>query len=167
MTGGRTGNRIGFAEEVRLVPAAGWVVAALVMLATIGVGIPLVLAQLSGKPGEPPGWALGPILFVAACVLAIWVLLIAYVNADAGRRGMSRTLWTLLVLFVPNAIGFIIYFLVRHPITIRCATCGGSLESGFAFCPACGKELSPRCPSCGRAVAGGWTVCAYCGARLS
>ena len=40
--------------------------------------------------------------------LAFYVLLIGFVNLDAGRRGMSRTLWTLVAALVPYGIGALI-----------------------------------------------------------
>src|SRR6185503_6898248 len=61
-------------------------------------------------------------------IMAFLVLMIGYVNKDAGRRGMSRTLWTLLVIFIPNAIGFILYFLLRSPIRIQCPKCDAVVD---------------------------------------
>ncbi|MDA2914523.1 zinc ribbon domain-containing protein, partial [Acidobacteriia bacterium AH_259_A11_L15] len=84
-----------------------------------------------------------------------------------GRRGMNRTLWTLLVIFIPNAIGFIIYFILRRPIPRPCPKCGTRLRTEFVFCPACGLEISSKCPSCQRAVEAGWANCAFCGAKIT
>ena len=47
---------------------------------------------------------------------AAYVLLAGYVYADASRRGMPAIAWTALTVLVPNAIGFVLYFLLRKPI---------------------------------------------------
>ena len=51
--------------------------------------------------------------------------MIAYVNRDAKRRGMSSGLWTFLVMVLTPAyfaIGFILYFLMRQPLALRLPT---------------------------------------------
>ena len=48
------------------------------------------------------------------------ILMIGYVNVDSKRRGMNSLLWTLLVIFVPKALGFIAYFLLRKPLLMPC-----------------------------------------------
>jgi len=106
------------------------------------------------------------LLAFAGIVLGAWVLMVFYVNADAGRRQMNRLLWTLLVIFIPNAIGFIVYFLVRRPIGQPCAKCRAIIRPGFSFCPACGEAVAPSCPACRHQIESGWANCAYCGTRL-
>ena len=59
----------------------------------------------------------------AASFLAIVILMIGYVNADSKRRGMNSLLWTLLVIFIPKALGFIAYFLLRKPLMMPCPKC--------------------------------------------
>jgi RNA polymerase subunit RPABC4/transcription elongation factor Spt4 len=95
------------------------------------------------------------------------VLLIGYVNADARRRGMRYVMWTLLAIFIPNAIGIIVYFILREPILRPCPNCSQIVKPGYAFCPHCGCNLAPACPNCRRAVEPGWKNCAACGASLS
>jgi hypothetical protein len=56
--------------------------------------------------------------------LLVFVLLIGYVNGDARRRGMRYVLWTLLAIFIPNAIGIILYFVLRDPLMRVCQQCG-------------------------------------------
>lgn len=153
--------------EVRIIPAVGWAVAGVVLLLWLAVVTPLILGTVKPKPGEPPVELLGAILIFSGAVLTIFVLMIFYVNADAGRRQMSRLLWTLLVIFIPNAIGFIVYFLVRKPIARPCGHCGQAARPEFTFCPACGTSLSATCPACSRGVEAGWANCAFCGTKLS
>src|SRR5262245_47514326 len=93
----------------------GW---AFVLAACLLVGIPflffwMVWPSESNPPAVPFQILLG---FMPGVILAFLALMVGFVNKDAGRRGMSRTLWTLIVILVPNAIGFILYFLLRNPI---------------------------------------------------
>jgi len=152
--------------ELRIIPAIGWVLAGLVALFWFLVPMPWVLGTVKPKPGEPPVELLAVILGFAGLVLGLWVLMVFYVNADAGRRQMSRLLWTLLVIFIPNGIGFIVYFVIRKPIARPCPKCKVPIRPEFVFCPACGQEVAAKCPGCSRAVESGWVACAFCGARL-
>jgi RNA polymerase subunit RPABC4/transcription elongation factor Spt4 len=93
-------------------------------------------------------------------------LLIGYVHIDAKRRGMRYIMWTLLAIFIPNAIGIILYFILRDPLLVHCSRCGAAVRPGFAFCPNCGAALKPSCPQCRRPVEPGWSHCPNCGASL-
>jgi endogenous inhibitor of DNA gyrase (YacG/DUF329 family) len=104
--------------------------------------------------------------FLSASVFAFLTLMVGYVNSDAKRRGMNRTLWTLLVIFVPNAIGFIIYFLMRQRLMVYCPHCGATANPEFNFCPKCQFELHPACPRCHRTIEPGAAFCPYCSADL-
>ncbi|HLY19658.1 MAG TPA: zinc ribbon domain-containing protein, partial [Bryobacteraceae bacterium] len=76
-------------------------------------------------------------------------------------------LWTLLAIFIPNAIGIILYFVLRDPLLAHCTHCGAEARQGFAFCPRCGAPLAAACPQCRRAVEPGWSHCVNCGATLT
>jgi putative effector of murein hydrolase LrgA (UPF0299 family) len=93
-------------------------------------------------------------------------LLVSYVYGDARRRGMRHVLWTLVALFVPNALGLIAYFILREPLLQPCGACGATAKRDFAFCPQCGSPLPRVCPSCRRPVELAWTHCAHCGKKL-
>src|SRR5215510_6590414 len=104
--------------------------------------------------------------FVPGTIVAFLTLMVGYVNKDAGRRGMNRTLWTLLVIFIPNAIGFILYFLLRSPLRIDCPKCGTVVHPGVNFCPACRYGFHPTCPQCRATVRPGDTFCPNCGDKI-
>src|SRR5271154_3751922 len=57
-------------------------------------------------------------------VIAIWILGLGYINADARRRGMPPILWSLIAAFIPNLLGFLLYFALRRPIALPCPNCG-------------------------------------------
>src|SRR5262249_55726875 len=99
-------------------------------------------------------------------ILAIYVVLVGYVNADARRRGMRYVMWTLLAIFVPNALGIILYFVIRDPLMIPCPSCSAQIRPGFAFCPSCGTAMAHACPGCRRPVDAHWAHCVACGAKI-
>src|SRR6185503_8685900 len=101
-----------------------------------------------------------------ALLLAGYALLVGYVHGDARRRGMRYVMWTLLAILVPNALGIILYFILRDPIPNFCTRCGAAVARNFAFCPQCGTGMAMSCAQCHRVSQEGWTHCAHCGARL-
>ncbi|HXK61581.1 MAG TPA: zinc ribbon domain-containing protein [Acidobacteriota bacterium] len=157
-------ERFDLGREIRVVPRWSIIVALLLFVGTQFV----FFRFLWPSEQNPPPLAL-QIAFttLAASALAFLVLMVGYVNRDAGRRGMSRTLWTLLVIFIPNAIGFIIYFLVRNPLRVQCPQCGAVIEPSVNFCPSCRFALRPTCPQCKSAINPGDRFCPKCGRELS
>ena len=95
------------------------------------------------------------------------MLLVGYVFGDARRRGMNHVLWTLLAIFIPNAIGVILYFILRDPIPVPCPSCGALARKGHAYCAGCGTAVRVACPQCRQPVEPGWRNCARCGAGLA
>jgi hypothetical protein len=129
----------------------------------------LVAMTVGLEDAEPemPFWALILVSTLVPVFVFFAVLLYGYVYGDAKRRGMRAVLWLLLAIFIPNAIGVILYFVLREPLPIPCASCGAPVNPGFAYCPSCGKQTRAACPECQRAVESGWSNCAYCGAKLN
>lgn len=153
-----------FTEELRSVPRIAWVIAVLVYLC-------LALLLFHVTSDDPsfrnwPSWA--SLLFYVMIPLlpAIYALLVGYVNVDARRRGMRYVMWTLLAAFVPNALGIILYFVLRDPLMTPCPHCLTPLKPGFAFCPKCGTALAYACPECRKPVEPNWSHCASCGAKV-
>jgi hypothetical protein len=137
-------------------------VAALVL-----VSIPILFTVFVGQdPKAPPFWARVCMGSVCGIFLSFYTLLIGYVNRDAGRRGMNRVVWTLLAMFVPNALGIILFFLLRPPVPALCPHCSAPVQSGYGYCPRCGKNLSLHCSHCQHAVHADDVYCPYCGASL-
>ena len=126
----------------------------------------MTFAALTDKSGDAFSHKL-PMLIAAglagATVLGCYILLIGYVCADAGRRGMNRLGWTLLAIFVPNALGIVLYFVLRKALTAHCPQCNSVVEPGFGFCPRCRHRLSAVCPQCQRSVNDSDKFCPYCG----
>jgi len=158
------GDKFGIKREIRVIP--GW---AFALAAIVFVLVPvLFFTVLWPRETDRPAVTFQILItLLPASILAFLVLMAGYVNRDAGRRGMSRTLWTFLVIFVPNAIGFILYFLLRNPIRAECPKCGAVVDPRGNFCPRCGCRLHPACPQCRTAVRAGDTFCANCGTQIN
>lgn len=152
--------RFDLAEEIRIVPPVAFVIAAIAFGCIQWVFHFLMLTHERNPP--PFAFRLFMGLFIGVLVATV-VVLIGYVNADSARRGMNRVLWTLLVIFIPNALGFILYFFVRQPLRTPCPKCGGVVQPGFHYCPNCQFRLVPTCLSCGFALQPEFRCCPGCG----
>ena len=107
-------------QEMQLIPRTAWMIADCVWL---GFFLLMMLVPFRLDP-EARYWPLAGKLALAVLPglpLLVLVLLIGYVNADARRRGMRYVMWTLLATFVPDAIGIVLYFILRDPLPKRCA----------------------------------------------
>lgn len=95
--------------------------------------------------------------------IGLEVLIGVYVYRDAVRRGMNAVLWTLVAVFAPYLVGFIIYLFVRenHP-NMSCPECNGKITEQYVVCPSCGAPLKASCPNCKTPVEAGWKVCPTC-----
>jgi hypothetical protein len=146
-----------FMDEIRIISPWAYVFVALGYLAGIAA---VIFASLSSKPPMPLV-AMIPMALGGGTFLGCY-----YINHDAGRRGMSRLAWTLLAIFIPNALGIVLYFVLRKPRIAHCPQCNAQLDPGFGFCPQCRYRVSPVCPHCQRTVHPGNKFCPYCGNDL-
>jgi hypothetical protein len=158
-----------FEQEWALVPEGARLTAVVVCLATVVLmgGIFLLPGFLERDPRAI--LMLSPFFLmtlVGVAFLGAYVLLIGYVYGDARRRGMNHVLWTLLAIFIPNAIGIILYFILRDPVAVPCPSCGTLARKGHAYCAGCGASVRPACPQCRQPVEPAWRNCARCGAVL-
>jgi Double zinc ribbon len=154
----------GIQNEIRIVPAWAYIVAVAVFFL-----VPFVFFNFSGvwSPESDAPFLFRVVLtFLPGTILAFLTLMVGYVNRDAGRRGMSRALWTVLVILIPNAIGIILYFLLRAPIQVNCPKCGTVVDPRVNFCPRCRHNFHPMCPQCRSVTRPGDTFCANCGAQI-
>lgn len=156
-------HRFQLKQELKIIPG---VAIGLAVVAFVGLQVLLQwLMHLDHNPPPAPfrffiGLTLGTIF-------AVLILLCGYVYRDAKRRGMNAGLWLLVVIFVPNALGFIIYFLMRGELTGRCPKCGATIRPGFNFCPKCNHALAPVCPKCRHAISSTDVYCPYCGSEVA
>ena len=158
-----------FDQEWALVPTgARWtaVLVTLVFTALMGAIFLLPGARGSQHEGLPRPLADLPVALVGARSVGVFVLLLGYVWGDARRRGMNHVMWTLLALFIPYAVGLILYFILRDPVPVPCPSCAAPARKGHAFCASCGAAVRAACPQCRQPVEGAWRNCASCGQSL-
>ena len=159
-----------FDQEFALVPeGARWTAALVCLAVTALMGAVFLVPGLAERNGTAflvmsPFFLLS---LVGVAFLGAYVLLVGYVFADARRRGMNHVLWTLLAIFIPNAIGIILYFILREPIPVPCPSCGAKAKKGHAFCAGCWTAVRVACSQCRQPVEPGWRNCARCGAGLA
>ena len=158
----RAEQRTRFSDELRLIPGWAWVLAGIGFVAA-HVVFDFVMAN---DPKAPRLWARILMAFGAGTILGCYLLLIGYINRDAGRRGMNRLAWTLLAVFVPNGLGIVLYFILRQALPTLCQRCGARVHAGYSYCPHCGESLTPQCPHCHHAIHIGDEFCPFCGKRL-
>jgi len=159
----RSEIRTQFTEELRLIPKWAYGVAVLVF-----VGVQILFATLPAIQRDTPSPPVRSLLgFFAGAIIGCYFLLIVYVNRDAGRRGMSRLLWTVIAVVITHGLGIILYLVLRQPLQGHCPQCDAVVQSGFNFCPKCNHQLHPTCPHCQHPVLGNDVYCAYCGGALA
>jgi RNA polymerase subunit RPABC4/transcription elongation factor Spt4 len=142
------------------------------VLAGIFYGAGYLLMRYVAFPSDPQSvnWPEGGkilLSLLAPVIAVVFILLIGYIYGDAKRRLMRAWLWMLLAIFIPNAIGIILYFLMRDPLPFYCSKCGASVKSAYTFCPNCAASLRPTCSQCGRGIERGWAHCPHCGTAAS
>jgi hypothetical protein len=160
--GTQTSSR--FRDEIGIVPSWVFSLAAVAFVSAL-VLMPMVFAI--SKDNHAPPFAVRVLLgAMVGTVLGCFIILIAYINRDAGRRRMSSALWTLIAILIPNGLGIVLYFVLRKPRAANCPHCAAEVEPGYSFCPRCSHRLQPVCPRCQRSVNMGDKFCPYCGGTL-
>jgi hypothetical protein len=177
----RKKENLQFWKEFGLIPRWLMVLVAVLYVIALVSAITVNLASRNSPNGNemvPPelrdnpalaSLAMAGVVTGVSLVLATMIFFVAYVNRDASRRGMSAALWTILVIILLPAwgfIGFVIYFLMREPLPYPCPQCANTVGARFNFCPNCKCNLQPSCPQCKREVAETDKFCPYCGNDL-
>ncbi len=152
----------GLTAELKIVPAWAWTLAVIAFVAAQW----FFNIAMARQPHAPPTWCRPLLGLLAGLGGGCYLLFIGYINRDAKRRGMSPVLWTIVAVIIPNALGIILYFILRQPRSSACPRCGNAVQAGFNFCPRCSYKLSPSCPQCQRLVGVSDVYCPYCGTSL-
>jgi membrane protease YdiL (CAAX protease family) len=157
-----------FSEEMKVIPRPARIIAVVAALLVPFVALCfVVVVRLNPAHGSLAWVPFAALAGVAVMVMvSIYILLVGYIVGDSRRRGMRPLLWALLAIFIPNAIGIILYFILREPLLQHCPKCGAGSRPSFTFCSVCGEALSKTCPSCRGPVQPGWSHCAQCGTLL-
>ena len=117
----------GLRREVEVIPHSGVAVSACVASVLAFLWIVVVRDM-------PPGLRIG-LGATLGLVIFLYGYFVAYVYGDAKRRGMRPGAWALVAALVPNALGFVAYFLLRDPLLRACGGCGATSRRDLAFCP--------------------------------
>jgi hypothetical protein len=152
-------------EDARLIPIWSMVAAAVAFVAVEYYW--WFIAPLQRHHAPPP---IGLRLYfdVSWGLLAsLYFLMVGYVSKDAPRRNMSTRFWMLICFVLPGGIGAVLYFLLRMPVTSRCAACGTHVQNEFHFCPQCSYQLNASCGNCFRSVRITDQFCTRCGHELA
>jgi len=150
-------------EELRLIPVWSMVLAVAAFVAA------QYFVHMLMPHHRPPNTPIGMRVFWGiswGAVLAVYALLIGYISRDAKRRNMNAGLWCLAAIFMPGAIGTVVYFLLRQPLVTPCPGCGAEIESGANFCSQCRFQVGLACGQCFRSVRPTEVFCARCGHSL-
>ncbi len=149
----------GFPRNLAIIRPVAWVIA-LVALAGIeyllwGVGFP--------HDRNASSWPLAGRLALscgAGLVVLADILLIGFVYADAKRRGMRHVMWTLLAIFIPDAIGIILYFSAPRTAAFALSRAAATWHEGaFPFVRAAARTCSTRATrATGKSSRGGRTA---------
>jgi RNA polymerase subunit RPABC4/transcription elongation factor Spt4 len=116
--------------------------------------------------------------------VVLWIALVYWTYADAGRRGATSVLWGIVAVIFPY-VGTLIYLIVRPPeyldesrereletaflerelrnSILLCPNCRNMVEKEFLICPTCAWELKKPCINCDRPLNQEWGLCPYCG----
>jgi hypothetical protein len=154
-----------FQQDTKLIPWWSYVLAAIFFVG-IQLLINLVLAPADPRPRPRAYTAVWALLF--GMFLAFYMLMIGFVVRDSKRRGMNPVVWTLIMVsLIPSGLGFIVYFLLREPIALKCPHCAQSVTPDQNFCTQCSFQLKPTCTSCKRALDDDDLFCPQCGTATS
>jgi hypothetical protein len=82
--------------------------------------------------------AYGSAALVLGIAVAVWLLCLGFVLADARRRAMRAVPWVLVAALFPHLLGFLLYFVMRQPIASTCTHCGQTISQHQRFCSWCG-----------------------------
>lgn len=120
--------------------------------AVITLACAVVIGLIAGFKAADPGAFgrsmsfQGGVALLAGIFLALWLLSLGFVFADAQRRAMRPVLWTIVAAFFPHLLGFLLYFAMRQPIASTCPECGKVVPCQQPFCSSCGgaQRVSPQ-----------------------
>jgi hypothetical protein len=155
-----------FREALRIIRWPAWLVA-FVLYGALAV---FLFGFAIPHDPEAKFWALWLrilLSFGIPIALLPFPLLVGFVYSDAKRRNMRYVVWTFLAALIPDAIGIILYFLLRDPLPLPCPRCNSRVPLSYSYCPHCGAQIALACPSCRRKIESDWVNCAYCGAKLN
>jgi hypothetical protein len=130
------------------------------------------------------------VALLGAYFVAFWAAMLIWTFRDIRSRSANifTALFAVMLVFIFNVPGLIIYFLLRPRETIAesyersleeesllqeieeqgaCPKCKGRVDDDFLLCPNCRTRLKKICPECGKSLHLKWPVCPYCAREVS
>jgi hypothetical protein len=126
-----------------VVPKAVQVWAVAIVAAAVLIGLAVGCYAVANGEGLRPMFVYASAALAVGLVIAIWLLCLGFVFADARRRGMRAAGWTLVAMLMPNLLGFLLYFVMRRPLAAPCVSCSREIPVDQPFCPWCGSSRAP------------------------
>lgn len=110
----------------------------------------------------------GIMVLMGIILISLMISIVVFVAKDAKRLGMNPVMWVLVVIFVPNLLGLVIYLIVRSSAAKKfaCYQCGKPVENDYAICPYCKSDLTSHCKGCDQILAPEWRNCPKCGQEV-
>ncbi len=129
-----------------VVPKAVQVWAVAIVSVAVLIGLAVGCYAVANGEGLRPMFAYASAALATGMVIAIWLLCLGFVYADAGRRGMRAAGWMLVAMLMPNLLGFLLYFVMRRPLAAPCVSCSREIPVDQPFCSWCGSSRAPLPP---------------------
>ena len=136
-----------------VVPKVVQVWAVAIVAAAVLIGLAVGGYAVAGGAALRTRFVYAAAALAVGMVIAIWLLCLGFVFADARRRGMRAPGWTLVAMLMPNLLGFLLYFVMRRPLAAPCVSCSREIPVDQPFCSWCGTSRAPL-PSATEPVGG-------------
>jgi hypothetical protein len=128
---------------LNVVPKAVQVWALVIVAAAVLIGLAVGGYAVANGAVLQTMFAYAAAALAVGMVIAIWLLCLGFVFADARRRGMRAAGWTLVAMLMPNLLGFLLYFVMRRPLAAPCVSCSREIPVDQPFCSWCGSSRAP------------------------
>jgi hypothetical protein len=128
---------------LNVVPKAVQVWALVIVAAAVLIGLAVGGYAVANGAVLQTMFAYAGAALAVGMVIAIWLLCLGFVFADARRRGMRAAGWTLVAMLMPNLLGFLLYFVMRRPLAAPCVSCSREIPVDQPFCSWCGSSRAP------------------------
>jgi hypothetical protein len=128
---------------LNVVPKAVQVWALAIVAAAVLIGLAVGGYAVANGAVLQTMFAYAAAALAVGMVIAIWLLCLGFVFADARRRGMRAAGWTLVAMLMPNLLGFLLYFVIRRPLAAPCVSCSREIQVDQPFCSWCGSSRAP------------------------
>jgi len=164
--GNRENSKMRIALNCSVISILTIIVIVLFTRLIIGPIFEAVVNSLYRGWGSKIEYAIALIAILFILILYILVRALIYIYRDSKKRNMSPVLWVAICILFPYLLGFLVYFLVRDPMPLKCPECQSVVSKEDKFCQQCGFKLGIACQKCGGALLSGAKFCRNCGTQL-